>query len=280
MPTLSHRLLLLAALASATPLGAQQETTPLDSAAGRIIFSVHESFADPGGRTHLVLRAGAERRLHCWSPLGFRASTRGDTVTVGGWFTTWGGGCISDETTPPMGSIALPIEPERRVLEIVRLGAVDRYRLTVTSDAIGVTPIGTPRASVLGDSTLLWRLPRDSFTFRCGTDQHTTWMCAEVEHLVADLPGIVPIELPPGGRDPYAFHGASAREPGRLFRVATSADFARLTREVQRLYDLYAGPRHDFGIYTRQRFDFDVAVLRWTGQRWTVARPVRAPAAP
>jgi hypothetical protein len=279
VPTLPTRLL-FAALAVAAPLGAQQPTTPLDSSAGRIIFSVFESFADSTGQTHLVLRAETERPLHCWSRLGSHVSTHGDTVTVGGWFTSWGGGCITDEPARPMGIIPLPVEPARRVLEIVRLGAVDRYRLTVTGDAIQVRPIGTPRVSVLSDSTLLWRFPRDSFTFRCGTDQHTTWMCAEVEHLVADLAGITPIDLPPTGRDPYAIYGASAREPVRLFRAATPADYGRLTREVQGLYDLYAGPRYDFGIYTRQRFDFDVSIIRWTGQRWNVARPVRAPAMP
>src|SRR3954467_3814009 len=141
------RLFLLATLALAVPLGAQEPTTPLDSSAGRIIFSVYESFADSTGHTHLMLRVGAERRLHCYSPLGFRVSTRGDTVTVDRWFTTWGGGCISDEIVPPMGNIPLPLEPARRVLEIVRLGVVDRYRITVTSDAIQAKPLGTPRVS-------------------------------------------------------------------------------------------------------------------------------------
>jgi hypothetical protein len=264
VPNLTHRLLLLATLAIAPPIAAQR--TPLDSSAGRIVFSVRESFADSTGHTHLVLRVGAERRLRCYSPVGSRVSTRGDTVTVDRWFTSDEGGCIDDESVPPMGSIALPLEPERRVLEIVRLGVVDRYRLTVTSDAIQVRPIGTPRVSVVSDTTRLGRFPRNSLALSCSTGRNTAWTCAEVEHLLADEWGLVPIELPATGRNPYAgWPGEQAGdhvEPVRYFRVDTPASYDRLLRDVQRLYDAYAG----------RRVDFNVSILPWTGRSWRTVR--------
>lgn len=255
---------LFAVVAFAAPLAAQEPTTPLDSSAGRIIFSVIESFADSAGHTHLVLRAGAERRLQCWSHLGFRGSTHGDTVTVDGWFTTWSGGCISDEVVPPMGSIPLPMEPARRVLEIVRLGAVDRYRLSVTSDAIQVSPIDTARASVLRDSTPLWRFPRNSLAIGCRADANAAHACAEVGRLLAGEPGLVPIELPAAGRSPYSelLRGAHV-EPVRCFRVRTRASYDRLLRDLQRLHAAYA----------ERRTHFNVIILRWTGAWWSTDRP-------
>jgi hypothetical protein len=246
------------------PLAAQQNTTPLDSSAGRIMFSVAESFADAAGRTHLVLRVGTERKIRCYAPLGGRVTTRGDTIIVDRWHLAITGICLDDADEAPSGAITLPLEEGRRVLAIAHVGAVDRYRLTVTSDAIRVAPIGTPRVSVLGDTTLLWRFPRNSLALTCGTGASTAWTCAEVEHLLADEPGLVPIEIPAGGRNPYSTWRGDygVAEPVRYFRVATTAGYDRFLRDVRRLHDAYAG----------RRAGFDVSILRWTGARWSIGR--------
>jgi hypothetical protein len=270
---MARRVLFLATLSVAPALAAQRTTAPLDATAGRIVFSVDESFADPTGHTRIVLHARTEKGARCYATLGARVATRGDTITIDRWHLSAGDICLDDNSEPPSGIIPVPLEEGRHLLAIAHLGAVDRYRLTITSDAIRVAPIGTQRVSVLRDSTLLWRFPRNSLALRCDTGEHTAWMCAEVFHLLADEPGLVPIGIPPTGRNPYdqrwfGEYDGNGDEPLRYFRVTTPASYARLVGDIQRLHDTYAG----------RRVGFSVSIRRWTGESWRVERATWAAA--
>ena len=255
-------LVLSASLVVAPALAAQRPTAPLDSALGRIVFTVGESFADSAGRTRVVLRVHTEKPVHCYTPLRARVTVRRDTVVIDRWYLEDKGVCVYDTEGPPWGSFSFPLEEGRRVVAIAHLGAVDRYRLVVTGDAIRVAPIGTPRVTVFTDSIPFWRLPRNSFAFRCSTGERTAWTCAEVFHLLADERGLAPIDMPPG-RNTYTWWAGTGAEPPLYYRVATPASYDRFVRGVQRLHDLYASPR----------VGFDVAIVRWTGATWRIATP-------
>ena len=260
---LKTRLLFLATLAAASPLGAQRGTKPLDSSTGRIMFAVWESFADAAGRTRVALHVSTEKGVRCYAPLGARVSARRDTIVVDRWHLADNHGiCLDDSSDNPAGTVSFPLEEGRRVLAIAHLGTVDRYRLVVTSSAIRVAPIGVPRVSVLTDATPLWRFPRNALALRCDTGEHTSWACAEVEHLISDDPGLVAIDFPAGGRNPFnrfrPEDGGDRRDAVRYYRVATPASFDRLVRGVQRLHDAYAGRQVDFG----------VSIQTWTGRKW------------
>ena len=256
-----RRFLLIASVAVAPALAAQRPTAPLDSALARIVFSVGESFADSVGRTRIVLRVHTEKPVHCYTPLRARVTVRRDAVVIDRWYLEDNGVCVYDTVGAPYGSFSFRLHEGHRVLAIAHLGAVDRYRLVVTGSAIRVAPIGTPRVSVLGDSTPLWRVPRNSFAFRCGTGERTAWTCAEVFHLLDDEPGLVSVDMPPG-RNTYTWWLAAGAEPPLYYRVATPASYDRFVRGVQRLHDVYASPR----------VGFDVAIVRWTGATWRMSR--------
>ena len=271
MRSTTRRLLTLAALAAAAPLAAQRTIAPLDSTAGRIMFSVDESFADAAGRTRIRLNVQTEKAARCYAALGARVTARGDTTVIDRWYLSAGDMC-SESGDPASGTIQLPLEEGRKVLAIAHLGAVDRYRLTITGDAIRVAPIGLPRVSVLRDTTFLWRFPRNSLALRCTTGEHTAWTCAEVFHLLADDQDLVSIDIPGTGRNPFhwyqAEYGGDRGEPARYFRLTSLASYDRLVRDVQRLHDSYAG----------RRVDFYVSIQRWTGKSWHTEHQAWTPA--
>ena len=254
-------------LCLASPLGAQKAPEPVDSAHGRIAFSIFESYADSSGRTRVLLDASTEKPYGCLLPLVARMARTTDTVVLDQWNIPPVFACPS-AMGPASGRIRLPWDVGTHTLVIRHLGAEDRYRIIISTDAIRVAPDGTPgRASILSD-TLVWRFPRNSFAVRCGTIDLHAWVCAELFRLLDRTPGIEPVDIPLSGRDPFGDrfgdYGHWHNEPARYFRTVGPRNFPRLERELQSFYDAYVG----------RRLGYSITVGDWTGRRWftTAAR--------
>lgn len=266
-----HRLIRCASAALtlwlSSPLGAQQAPEPVDSAHGRIVFTIAESYADAAGRTSILLDASTEKRYNCLLPLAARMTRTADTVVLDQWNLPPVDACPS-AMGPASGSIRLPWDVGTHALVIRHLGAEDRYRVIVSTGAIRVAPDDAPgRASILSD-TLAWRFPRNSFAVRCGTIDLHAWVCAELLRLLQRTPGIEPVDIPLEGRDPFgdrfSDYGHWHNEPTRYFRTVGRRDIPRLERELQSFYEAYVG----------RRLGYSITIWDWTGHRWftTAAR--------
>jgi hypothetical protein len=255
-------------LCLASRLGAQQPLPePVDSAHGRIVFTIGESYADSSGRTRILLDATTEKRYSCLLPLAARMTRTADAIALDQWNIPPVDACPS-AMGPASGTINLPWDVGTHTLVIRHLGAEDRYRVLISSDAIRVVPDAAPgRASILGD-TLVWRFPRNSFAVRCGTIDLHAWVCAELLRLLDRTPGIEPVDIPLGGRDPFgdrfADYGHWHNEPARYFRTVGPRDLPRLQRELQSFYDAWVG----------RRLGYSITIRDWTGHVWftTAAR--------
>ena len=248
-------------LCMAAPLAAQDVPRPVDSAHGRIAFSVAESFADAAGRTKVLLSVSTEKVYPCLLPLAARMVRAGGAVVLDRWNIPPVVVC-AEMVGSASGTITLPWDVGTHRLVIRHLGVEDQYRVTITSDAIRVAPEDAPGgASILRD-TLVWRVPRNSFAVRCGTTELNAWVCAELYRMLARTPGIEPIDIPLTGRDPYGDRSASYghwhNERTRYYRTVGRRDMPRLRGALQRFYDAYVGRRQGYSI----------TIDDWTGQPW------------
>lgn len=263
MPLLSR--CAIALLVAALPLRAQDTQKPQTTLPGRVVFSVGESFADRAGRTRLLLQVVTEKKYPCASPVTARRTKQGDTITVDQWRYSPSRIFCEGEDGPAYGEIPLGVDAGRYTIAIRHLGAEDRYRVTITGDAIRVAPLRTPTVSILRD-TLAWRFPRNSFAVACGTTEKNAWMCAEVFRMLATSPGITPVEIPAVGLNPFGNatgdRGNWHNERLRYFRTDPS-NMSRVRRDVQRFYDAYVGPRNGYSI----------TIIPWTNDRWFTQSP-------
>ena len=254
-------------LCMAAPLGAQRPPLPVDSAHGRIAFSVAEGFADAAGRTKILLSASTEKPYHCLLPLTARMVRAGDAVVLDRWSISPVVVC-AEMVGSAFGTITLPWDVGTHRLVIRHLGAEDQYRVTVTSDAVRVAPEDVRGGVSILQDTLVWRIPRNSFAVRCGTTELNAWVCAELYRMLARTPGIEPIDIPLTGRDPYgdrsAGYGHWHNERTRYYRTVGPRDMPRLQAALQQFYDAYVG----------RRLGYSITIDDWTGQQWftTAAR--------
>lgn len=257
----------LLTLCLASPLGAQEAPRPVDSAHGRIVFALAESFADTSGRTRVLLEASTEKRYSCLLPLEARMTRTADTVVLDQWTIPPVTVCPS-AMGPASGRILLPWDIGTHMLVIRHLGADDRYRVIVSTDAIRVARDDAPGRASIATDTLAWRFPRNSFAVRCGTIDLNAWVCAELFRLLGRTPGIEPVDIPLGGKDPFgdrfADYGHWHNEPTRYFRTVGQRNIPWLERELQSFYDAWVG----------RRLGYSITVSDWTGHRWftTTAR--------
>jgi hypothetical protein len=263
----ARRAFVALAFCLASPLGAQDVARPVDPAHGRIVFVVAEDVADAAGRTRIIVQASTERTYSCLVPLAARMVAAGDSVVLDRWNIPPSPLC-SEEIGPASGAIRLPWDVGRHTLVIRHLGAEDRYRVDISSDAIRVMPSAAPRrASILTD-TLVWRFPRNSFAVRCGTTELNAWVCAELFRMLARTPGIESVDIPLIGRDPFGNrfgdYGHWHNESTRYYRRSSPRDATGLERDVQAFYDAYVG----------RRLGYSISIFDWTGRVWftTAAR--------
>ena len=257
----------LLTLCLASPLGAQEAPEPVDSAHGRIVLTIAESYADASGRTRILLDASTEKPYNCLLPLAARMTRTADTVVLDQWSIPPVSVCPA-AIGPAYGRIRLPWDIGTHTLVIRHHGAEDRYRVIVSTDAIRMAPDDAPGHASISTDTLLWRLPRNSFAVRCGTIDLNAWVCAELFRLLGRTPGIEPVDIPLSGRDPFgdrfADYGHWHNEPTRYFRTVGQRNIPRLERELQSFYDAYVG----------RRLGYSIIIWDWTGHRWftTAAR--------
>jgi hypothetical protein len=102
-------------------------------------------------------------------------------------------------------------------------------RLVLNISDTGTVVLGLDSSLVEADERPRWRYPRKSFAFHCSNIHVARAICDDVEHWLAQEPGISPISLPTGWINPYDPDPASFPDRSTsLFRYDSEKAFERL----------------------------------------------------
>lgn len=126
---------------------------------------------------------------------------------------------------PARYSTDLDLPDGTYTLRLSHLGQIDEYELQLNSDHVNIAAIVSEVSAF--DSTLYWRLPRQSFTFRCGTLTQDAFLCDEFEQILLSSLPITPIAVPSEGEWPYSLSSSGHHydAPARFFYYEQEDDF-------------------------------------------------------
>lgn len=130
-------------------------------------------------------------------------------------------------------------------LEICDPPTTDHYRLIVTESSIRLKPVFTEFTRA--EHELVWRYPRNSFAYLCGTTEETSWIYEDFFHELLALSSITTYEFPTGGFVPYpeAGNGHWVDHSAKYFLYQAETDYeevgALLKRYSQDTISQYLG---------------------------------------
>jgi hypothetical protein len=115
----------------------------------------------------------------------------------------------------------LSIEPGTYTLTLVNGSVQDTYEVSVTERRVEIEP--SEGEWTAPSDTLLWRYPRRSFGYYCGTTDDTKEICDQFRSRLQDLP-LTPIDIPDRGHWPYQrrVEGHPYNAPVRFYRYPDS----------------------------------------------------------
>jgi hypothetical protein len=230
-----------AAVLSTSSLHAQT-TERLPDAAGRIVFQLAEPVDSTAIVQKLQIAFWSEGRFGEPPVLRANVTRLSSGFRLSDWsiaFGTTGLGVVGQAS----GSVVLPVGTGTQELIISRLGIDDHYRVSLERDLIRVSPIGTPRVSITGD-TLIRRAIPHSFAVVC---HDASWACARVFRELALVPGLRPFEMPPTGRNPFGplntRTDGGRRQPPRYYRYSEAQQVDSARAALRKARDDLRGPQ-------------------------------------
>lgn len=134
-------------------------------------------------------------------------------------------------------------------LEISDWPKIDRYRLVVTETSIQLhskkSNFTKPK------STLVWRYPRKSFAYVCGTTVETSWIYNDFLDSLLTLPNVTTYEFPDDGTIPYpdSSDGHWRNHPAKYFLYATESDYLEAGEMLRRYSEQVISQHMGVGIY-------------------------------
>jgi hypothetical protein len=135
---------------------------------------------------------------------------------------------------------------------------IDQYRLFVTEASILLQPAKTEFTEPA--HTVVWRYPRRSFAYVCGTTEETSWIYKRFANALLALPNITTHEFPDYGFIPYpkASDGHWADHPARYFLYEAESDYEEagnlLKMYSQQIISRHAGVTVYLINYRNQKF--------------------------
>ncbi len=212
---------------SSSPGGGHDFDGTLAPIEGKIRFQIAEMYGCHSGECEpaIFLRMQTEKIYEC-----FNFTIRSDIHRVGSHllvdlrgiyrpsicFTAFG---------PATAADSLGLEPGNYDLRFRGDGWIDQYQVTVTDDALAVREVAAD--STEASRPLIWRYPRRSFAYVCGTMTDNSWIYGAFLDSLLATDRFVEFAFPDSGRIPYPLGsgGYYYNPPARYFRYSTEADY-------------------------------------------------------
>jgi len=149
---------------------------------------------------------------------------------------------------PARGTTFLDLASGTYELAFSNGGCIDRFTLTVTDAALEITPSAATAVQPLHPR--IWRYPRNSLAYVCGTTTTTTAMCEECLSQIRDAGDLQEVHFPPNGLVPYptASSGYWVNTPARYFTYADDAAFQRAANALAAYARDVIGSQQGIGI--------------------------------
>jgi hypothetical protein len=175
--------------------------TELEPLQGGLRFALSETHEGLSGRDPVIrLLVQTDREYHSISnQVRGRVSVTGGEIRVQIAGIAPCSGC-ADAIGPASLSEILPLTEGVYPLIITYGGSTDRYTVSITAEAIEVSPVSASFTAPRFET--FWRFPRDSFAFHCDAGSHAA-ACDTFREILFEKIPLTPLSFAEGGVVPY-----------------------------------------------------------------------------